>query len=241
MLKRGLFAALRHSGVAGLYRRIMQRKKATIILFHEMNHEQSQVVYSALYKYYNFISLENLVAAIESNSWEQIPNYALVVTLDDGRRSNLSASAFAENGVEAINFVSSSPDRLDGQKFVTESELSELGKLFDIQSHTHSHPNLSQLSKTMQLEEIRKNIDFLHSRKAGMIKYVAFPYGQYNQDSVDACKELGVRASLTVDSGFVDADSDLYRLKRLCLPNSFSESELLVKVSGLWNFLQRKH
>jgi hypothetical protein len=48
-------------------------------------------------------------------------------------------------------------------------------------------------------------------------------------------RNAGYRCALTMDTGINDIDADLFRLRRISVPDDASVSKLLVKASGLWN------
>jgi peptidoglycan/xylan/chitin deacetylase (PgdA/CDA1 family) len=81
---------IRLSGVPWFLRTIIARKKVTIINYHSPCRavfESHMRVFSRLY---NIISLEQLYNALVDNDISKLPSRALVVTLDDGHKSNIA-------------------------------------------------------------------------------------------------------------------------------------------------------
>src|SRR5258705_5223266 len=88
MWKKIFFALLRYSGIPFLVRHLAASRKATIILYHSPGKENFENHIRYLSSRYNFITLDNLVDATRTKDWSGIPRRALVVTFDDGHRSN---------------------------------------------------------------------------------------------------------------------------------------------------------
>jgi hypothetical protein len=59
-----IFKILRYSGIPFLMRRIFQRNKVTIILFHEITPIVAEKNFHYLKKYFNIISLQTFNKAI---------------------------------------------------------------------------------------------------------------------------------------------------------------------------------
>ena len=79
---------IKYLGISFLIREIICRNKATIILYHDPFQKKLKKHIQFLSKRYNFISLHQLIDAIEKKNWNEIPPKALVITLDDGIKEN---------------------------------------------------------------------------------------------------------------------------------------------------------
>lgn len=86
------FAAwlVRFSGLPFLFREVLFRNKATIIVYHDPSPEVFGVHLAYLTRRFNIISVERLVAAIEQDGWKNIPPKSLVITIDDGHLGNFA-------------------------------------------------------------------------------------------------------------------------------------------------------
>lgn len=106
LLKSIFFMAMRYSGIVWLIRVIMARKRVTILVYHNPDADtfQKQMHYCA--RHYSFISLEEVTRALNSGDWDEIPNYALVVTFDDGWKENLKLlGTFNSMGIRPSIFL----------------------------------------------------------------------------------------------------------------------------------------
>lgn len=102
-----VYKALRYTGVAWLWREMMQRRKVTFLLFHDMDPEDAQRNFSYLKKHYRIISLKEYVEAVSNQS--MLPKKAVVITFDDGHRSNYKLlPVIKELGVPVTVFLCSS-------------------------------------------------------------------------------------------------------------------------------------
>jgi peptidoglycan/xylan/chitin deacetylase (PgdA/CDA1 family) len=82
------FKILRYSGLPALIRRIFQKNKVTIIVFHEMEPPIAERNLSFLKDNYNIIPLQTFYKAIENKDNSLLPEKSLIITFDDGRISN---------------------------------------------------------------------------------------------------------------------------------------------------------
>jgi peptidoglycan/xylan/chitin deacetylase (PgdA/CDA1 family) len=82
-----LFAVLRLTGVAAVAR-LGTRGKAGILVYHKPSPATLDRHLSYLRRHASFISIDQLVAAIEHRDWSVISPRSLVVTFDDGHATN---------------------------------------------------------------------------------------------------------------------------------------------------------
>ncbi|MCP4748552.1 MAG: polysaccharide deacetylase family protein [Desulfobacteraceae bacterium] len=78
---------IRYTGIASFINQTIKRK-VTILLYHDPSVEILDSHLKYLKKYFVFISLDTLVDAIYSKSWDSIPDNALIITIDDGFKDN---------------------------------------------------------------------------------------------------------------------------------------------------------
>jgi poly-beta-1,6-N-acetyl-D-glucosamine N-deacetylase len=82
------FLALRLTLLPFLFREVFQRKKVTIICYHAPSAELFAIHVGLLKCIYNLVPLSVYVAARQKGDFSTLPPKALVITLDDGYRSN---------------------------------------------------------------------------------------------------------------------------------------------------------
>src|SRR6266704_729818 len=82
------FLALRLTLLPFVLREVFQRKKVTIIVYHAPSAEVFDTHLSFLKRVYNIVPLSVYVEARRKGDFSKLPPKALVITLDDGHRSN---------------------------------------------------------------------------------------------------------------------------------------------------------
>ncbi|WP_339923308.1 polysaccharide deacetylase family protein [uncultured Cyclobacterium sp.] len=87
-MKKLLFAVLRYSGLPAFYRQFIQKRKVSVLVFHDIDLETAELTFEYLSQHYNFIPLNDLIQAIETNEENILPKKAMVITFDDGHVRN---------------------------------------------------------------------------------------------------------------------------------------------------------
>jgi len=107
-LRAAAFALLRFSGLPLLLRELRQRRKVTIVAYHALEAARANRHFAALRRRYNVISLSAFLEARSSQTPDRIPPKALIITLDDGHRSNYElASVFKKHRIPVTIFLCS--------------------------------------------------------------------------------------------------------------------------------------
>ena len=113
-------------------------------------------------------------------------------------------------------------------------EINEMSKYVDFQSHTVTHPCLTQCTDKKSYQEIFQSKKQLESILGKPVDCIAFPNGDYGEREILYAKKAGYSCALTMDWGFNSGYTDLFRLKRNSAADNSSLSEFSVKISGLW-------
>lgn len=106
---------------------------------------------------------------------------------------------------------------------MTWEELKEMAEsnTVTIANHTLSHPQLHNLPSRKEKEN-----EIIGAQKA--LKYrlnidnewIAYPYGDYDEEVIDVCKKAGLKLAVTTDAGRVHEGSYPYELKRVYIGNN---------------------
>jgi peptidoglycan/xylan/chitin deacetylase (PgdA/CDA1 family) len=83
-----IFGVIRRSGLPRLVAATFARGKVPILLYHDPRPEIFEQHLDYLARRYEFLPLPRLVAAMTSQEWASLPRNGLVVTFDDGMRTN---------------------------------------------------------------------------------------------------------------------------------------------------------
>ncbi|WP_349523636.1 polysaccharide deacetylase family protein [Muricauda sp. NFXS6] len=223
-----------------LFKHLFQKDKVTILLFHELPLVNAEKIITFLNKSYSVITLDDYIN-YRINHSPKLPNFPLVITFDDGRRSNLELMGlFQKFKNRPTIYVCSNKDRLDGFDLFNNGELKRARGVFDIQAHTISHPNLKEVTEKTAITEIGKCKKDLENKLGDAITSFAYPYGKYNDRDVRIVRAEGYTNAVTVDFGFNDLQTNIFRLNRICISDTPTLYETAIKACGFWGFLKKR-
>jgi len=273
-----IYKILRYTNIHLIFRYFFQKNNVTILMFHKPSFDSFEFCIKYFQSYYNIISLEDYLNF--RNGKKEIPDYSIVITMDDGHKSNyqllpvikkynFKPTIFLTSGVINTNrhiwtqhlVKITSPNSaikmkhdellkiLKDNKFDFENEynqreylnleeINEMNDCVDFQSHTVFHNSLPFCSDVVSYEEINKSKNDLEKLLNKKINAIAFPFGLYSEREIEYVKQAGYDIALTVDFGYNNKNTDLYRLKRISVNDTNDINELIVKSSGVWAFLK---
>lgn len=81
-----IFKLIRWSGLPWLFRKVIQRNRVTILLFHDIDAERAAVAFGWLKRHYCVIGLQDYLDAVHGG--RGLPKRAVIVTFDDGHVGN---------------------------------------------------------------------------------------------------------------------------------------------------------
>ncbi len=145
---------------------------------------------------YTPITLPVLYDAIYKEGW--LPEKPVVLTFDDGLQSQWTAAHLLdEHGMKGVFFISyDSPTPLRDDQIV---DLHLRGH--EIESHTFSHPFLTQTSDEALTHEIAGSRQYLRDLGVGPVDFFAYPFGDYNQRVINAVVNAGYRGAMAAWGG----------------------------------------
>jgi peptidoglycan/xylan/chitin deacetylase (PgdA/CDA1 family) len=110
--------------------------------------------------------------------------------------------------------------------------------ILEIGGHTRSHPNCENLVSDLELEsEILGSKTDIEKNIGCEVTHFCYPAGSYNDMVVQNVKEYGYKSAVTTNPGFVDQNSDLYRLNRLGISGNLRTFK--ADVSGSYQALRK--
>jgi peptidoglycan/xylan/chitin deacetylase (PgdA/CDA1 family) len=95
--------------------------------------------------------------------------------------------------------------------------------LLDIGIHTATHPALASHSKEVQQHEIATCMLYLEKISGRKIATIAYPYGNYNEDTLAVVKEQNLSAAFTTNARVIDKSSDPFLLGRFTVTDQASQ------------------
>ncbi|MGM9978189.1 MAG: polysaccharide deacetylase family protein [Clostridium sp.] len=171
---------------------------------------------------YTTLTMSELNDYILNNA--PIPEKSIVITFDDGYADNY-ANAFPilkELDMKATIFVISNFTDKDGY-YMTSQQIKEMSDYgIDIQSHTASHAHLNQLTYEEQLSELKTSKEKLESITEKPVISIAYPFGDYDDNTILASKEAGYSLSFNTNRGLSDRDDNPLSLNRIYVSSLYS-------------------
>ena len=111
--------------------------------------------------------------------------------------------------------------RLPAPDIMNETQIKNLSEqnLFEIGGHTKTHPAMSSLSVEKQKEEMLENKIYLEQIIGEKVRYFSYPYGDYNEETINIASELGFDAAFTTQDMPVGYCKRAHQLGRYCVTN----------------------
>ncbi|SCY94878.1 polysaccharide deacetylase family protein [Alkaliphilus peptidifermentans] len=157
----------------------------------------------------------------------ELPKNSVVITFDDGYLSNyvyaypimksygLRGSIFLITGLIEEYDQGFNPKTL---QYLSRDNLISMLDVFEYANHTHNlHYIDNKKSYLLLKEDGELEEDIKTNMKVTLSPYFAYPYGQYNEDTIELLKSQGIRMAFTTKSGRVYLNDDLLRLKRIAV------------------------
>lgn len=189
---------------------------------------------------YTAILFEDYISYIKGKG--KLPEKPILVTFDDGYLNNYTVAfpILKELGMKATIFVVTGRMGVDGvvtyPHFTWEQakEMYDSG-MIDIQSHTHFHSELINLSKNDLVLELRKSKFLIEKNLGKKVNVLAFPYGFSNAMVRNEARIAGYDACVEINDKVPKVNSELsspYKLCRITAYGGVSGEELVKKIEG---------
>lgn len=124
---------------------------------------------------------------------------------------------------------------------LTKEQIVMMKPYVNFQSHTLFHPCLPMCRDEVAREEILLSKTILEEEYGLNVTAISYPNGDYSERDITIVKEAGYSCGITVDFGYNDASTDVFRLKRLSVNDTPDLNELIVKASGLWALIRTRN
>lgn len=153
------------------------------------------------------------------------PQKSLLITIDDGLKSvkSIAYPILKKYGFPAVLFVNTdtiqtkqNPPTLNWDDL---RELRDSG-LFEIESHSASHNDLTKISGERLSKEIDDSRRIIKSMLGITTDFLAYPYGLFNRNVIDTLQRHGYKAGFTVIRGGNAYFNHPYAMNRSMVYNS---------------------
>ncbi|MBF0406779.1 MAG: polysaccharide deacetylase family protein [Candidatus Riflebacteria bacterium] len=154
----------------------------------------------------------------------------IFITFDDGLKSSYHAMKMLYSEKQIFSGIFLITDFIGKPGYVSTEDILELNSSgFHIFLHGKSHDSPQKLEKMKLVSDLKYASKFLSELASTSFRsWYAYPYGEYNEASVDAVKLSGLRYAFTIDGDSISApQSNLLLVPRvmyLKAPEDSSES-----------------
>lgn len=199
-----------------------------------------------LQKRYRVISLEQYLKSISRP--ESLPEYAAVITFDDGHRNffTVAAPLLLEYKMPAAMFLIVDRVRQNGaaaaghwapaddESYLSWSEVRNLtAQGFEFGSHTCTHQKLTEIDAAKVDHELRHSKEVITQELQLREPPLAYPYGLTNESIASLAQSLGYSCAITTDTGFNDAATNSFKLRRTLVGDDDDIPAFATRLAGL--------
>jgi peptidoglycan/xylan/chitin deacetylase (PgdA/CDA1 family) len=114
-------------------------------------------------------------------------------------------------------------------EFLTWDEIRQMDPLVKIESHGHKHLHYPRNTAEKNKEDIGISTEIIKKETGRQPKYFAWPFGEYDQKSIETAKKSGLEACFTAKIGGVKKNDDIYKLNRLSPPRRNLAFKIAIK------------
>jgi peptidoglycan/xylan/chitin deacetylase (PgdA/CDA1 family) len=163
---------------------------------------------------YQGIPLDDYINS-KTNLLKDLSKNQIIITFDDGHISiyTIAMPILLEYGFPAVFFITvKNIGTSNGVSWQQLREMADNG--MSIQSHTMTHPFLSDLPPKEIRWELQESKTILEQQLGQPVDYLSLPGGRCNSTVKNIAMEVGYKAVCTSIVGYNDANTDPYSLKR---------------------------
>ena len=211
-------------------------KSLPVLMYHSIDYEKGnelrvpKEVFREQMKYlkekgYTTLTLDELYSFLIKD--KPVPEKSVVITFDDGYKDNYENAypVLKEFGFNATIFVITSTIDTD-KGYLTSKQLKELeANGIDIESHTVNHEQLDKLQYNKQLDTLKNSKDYIEKTLGKPSKYIAYPFGKWNDNTIKAVKDAGYNMAFTTASGWTNKNEGIYKLHRVYISANYGMKE----------------
>lgn len=172
---------------------------------------------------YETINLSELKHRIE----KKLPlQKKFCITFDDGYNDLLNAYPILKKyeykatvylHIKAVLEGSYIYPKMSAAKMINVNELKNIMDIFEVGSHTITHPDLSIVSQEEVIKELRLSKEYLESLTKTKIEHFCYPFGKIFSNYDRILSQLNYQTAVTLKSGLIYSKSeiDFYALPRV--------------------------
>ncbi len=150
---------------------------------------------------------------------------ALILSFDDGRAEDRQLVQLM-NKYGLVGTFHLNSNKLSTNGYLDKAEIKSLFKGHEVSVHSFNHPSLSRLSKIDIVYEIVEDRKELERLMGYPVRGMAYPFGNTNEQVIDAIKGLGIEYARTV--------GDTYNFS---VPTDFLKWQPTIHLFGKTNYI----
>lgn len=152
------------------------------------------------------------------NKTTSMPSKPVLLTFDDGT-SDFYSNVYPilkQYAMKATSFVVT--NWIDASNYMTTSQIKTIiANSIDVQNHTTTHQNLTGLTYNQKYKIINDANTKMKSIMGKPTTSFAYPYGEYDSDSISILKNLDYKTVFKGGGGITTNTSDKYALPRIMI------------------------
>ncbi|MBW7959285.1 MAG: polysaccharide deacetylase family protein [Candidatus Promineofilum sp.] len=175
---------------------------------------------------YTPVDLNTLSLAIVNRA--TLPEKPVIITFDDGYLDAYE-NAFPilqEYGFEGTFFIITELIDLKSEGYMSWEMIEEMSRAGQrIESHSKTHPDLTLQSRDSIIYELLGSLETLAAHTGYRPRYLCYPAGRYNDETIAILKELDYWGAVTTMNGTWHGFDDRFEWRRVRIRNTTSITE----------------
>lgn len=155
-----------------------------------------------------------------------LPSKPVIITLDDGYEDNYTKAfpILKRTGMKATVFAITGNVGRPNYLTWRQLRIMEASGAVDTESHTVTHPDLTKIGTKEKAGELVKSRDTILRRLGHPSIAFAYPYGKYDQATVEAVRSAGYLYAVTGENGYAEIGRG-----RLTLPRNVITGDMTLE------------
>ncbi|MFL0251982.1 polysaccharide deacetylase family protein [Clostridium neuense] len=159
---------------------------------------------------------------------------SVLITFDDGYENQYKNAypVLKKYKFNAVMFIIT--DYLDkGTLYLKSNELKTMSDNgISIESHTTNHAKLDKLSYKDQFKTLRDSQNKLEGICNKAVRFIAYPYGYFNKDTVEASQKSGYIMAFTTSGKWANINKGVYAVNRIYIFPQFNLGDFKSRITN---------
>lgn len=161
-----------------------------------------------------------------------LPSKPIIITFDDGYVDSYTNAypILRSHGLKGVDFIITG--FVGAPRYLTWGEIEEMERsgVFTFGAHTVHHYSLPSLSINTLMTELTESKHTLSSHVGYNINWLAYPYGQFNDQVITATQKAGYLGAFSTLPGTYQSTDKLFTLPRIRVGGGMGVSSLAARL-----------